>query len=110
MVGGAGFMHLTRSAEIEKQSLSHDTKCQSRGHQAASRLSETATVLIPFQYAQQLCAELQWSAVVQHVCLLGFADRIADALSAGGHVCASGFRATTSFQSCLTAAWSPPAH
>ncbi len=103
-------MRLTRSAEIEKQSLGHDTMCQSGEHQAASRVSETAIVLVPFLYAEQLCAELHWGAVVRHVCLLDFADCTRDDLSAGGDFCASGFRAKTSFQSCLTAAWSPPAH
>ncbi len=59
-------------------------------------------MLIPFLYAEQLCAELRRRAVVQHAYLLDFADCTRDALSAGGHFCASGFRAKTSFQSCLS--------
>lgn len=39
--------------------------------------------------------------------MLDFADCTGDELSAGRRCCASGFRAKTSSQHCLTAAWSP---
>ncbi len=55
-------------------------------------------MLIPFLYAEQLSAELQWSAVVQHVCLLDFAVRTRDAVSAGGHFCASGLELRLHFR------------
>ena len=68
MLGGAALMHLTRLAEVEKQSVIHDTKCQ--GHEDACiksvcSYSETALVLVPVLCAEQLCAELHWGAVAQ---------------------------------------------
>ncbi len=60
-------MHLTRSADYEKQSLGHDTMCHSHEHQAASRVSVAILKLLLCKYLfcmlssfAQSCSGLLW--------------------------------------------------